>query len=322
MNSATFLAGGPTLGLGLAALGRPGYMNLGHAEDLPADRTVAELRNHCFEILDAAYAAGIRYVDAARSYGEAETFLGAWLDDRRPGDVAVGSKWGYAYTAGWKVDVPVHEVKEHSLERFETQARETGDRLPRLDVYWVHSVTEDSPLFDAPELQRSMARWAGATGTTLGVTVTGPKQTAALARARAVEVDSKPLFGAVQATWNVLEPSVGDGLAEAHAAGWVVVIKEALANGRLSPRNDDLAQEAPSLVQASMRKGVTPDVLAMAAALSHPWCDCVLSGAATTGQLASHLRAVPLAGGFDWRSVAVVAEPKEYWERRSRLPWT
>ena len=33
-------------------------------------------------------------------------------------------------------------------------------------------------------------------------------------------------------TWNLLEPSVGPAAAEAAAAGWAVLVKEAVANGR------------------------------------------------------------------------------------------
>src|SRR5262252_8125896 len=93
------LAGGTRIGLGLAAVGRPGYLNLGHGTDLPATRTVDELRQRAWELLDAAYAAGVRYVDVARSYGRAEEFLAGWLDGHP--DAVVGSKWGYTYTAGW-----------------------------------------------------------------------------------------------------------------------------------------------------------------------------------------------------------------------------
>src|SRR4051794_8079715 len=90
------------IGIGLAALGRPGYLNVGHEADLGADRSVDALRARSFEVLDTAYAAGVRYLDTARSYGRGEEFLGAWLRERGPGDVVVGSKWGYVYTADWR----------------------------------------------------------------------------------------------------------------------------------------------------------------------------------------------------------------------------
>src|SRR4051812_33575516 len=90
------------IGLGLAALGRPGYINLGHGGDLAAGTSVPEMERNAHAVLDAAHRRGVRYFDAARSYGRAEAFLASWLDARRLGrdDVTVGSKWGYTYTAG------------------------------------------------------------------------------------------------------------------------------------------------------------------------------------------------------------------------------
>jgi aryl-alcohol dehydrogenase-like predicted oxidoreductase len=83
------------LGLGLAALGRPGYINLGHAGDV-GDADVGAMERHAHEVLDAAYEGGVRYFDAARSYGRGEAFLASWLGRRglSRADVTVGSKWG------------------------------------------------------------------------------------------------------------------------------------------------------------------------------------------------------------------------------------
>ena len=44
----------PRLGLGLAALGRPGYINLGHGEDL-TDKTVDAMQEHAWTVLDRAW---------------------------------------------------------------------------------------------------------------------------------------------------------------------------------------------------------------------------------------------------------------------------
>ncbi len=65
--------------MGLAALGRPAYINLGHAEDLQHHYDRDEMERGAHAVLDAAWAAGMRYFDAARSYGLAEAFLGSWL---------------------------------------------------------------------------------------------------------------------------------------------------------------------------------------------------------------------------------------------------
>src|SRR3954452_7210612 len=91
---------GARLGLGLAALGRPGYLNVGHGAELGADRSAGALRARDFEVLTFAYEAGVRDFDVARSYGRGEEFLGEWLRAHTPPGVHVSSKWGYVYTAG------------------------------------------------------------------------------------------------------------------------------------------------------------------------------------------------------------------------------
>jgi aryl-alcohol dehydrogenase-like predicted oxidoreductase len=105
------------IGLGLAALGRPGYINLGHADDLKQNYEVEDMEQQAHTVLDTAWAGGVRYFDAARSYGRAEAFLASWLTSRQigPEAVTVGSKWGYTYTAGWQIEADKHEVKDHSL---------------------------------------------------------------------------------------------------------------------------------------------------------------------------------------------------------------
>jgi aryl-alcohol dehydrogenase-like predicted oxidoreductase len=56
--------------------------------------------------------------------------------------------------------------------------------------------------------------------------------------------DGTCLFDSVQATWNLLEQSAGQALLEARAAGMSVVVKEGMANGRLTARNTRPAFEA------------------------------------------------------------------------------
>ncbi|MFE1342052.1 aldo/keto reductase, partial [Streptomyces sp. NPDC058733] len=223
------------LGLGLAAVGRPGYINLGRDRDLPDDRSVDALRARTHELLDAAYAQGVRYVDAARSYGRSEEFLADWLKARPDAtDVVVGSKWGYTYTAGWTTDAERHEVKDHSLATYERQRAETEALLgDRLDLYQIHSVTPDSPALADKDLHARLAE-AAARGVTVGFSTSGPAQADAIRAALAVTVDGEPLFGTVQSTFNLLETSAGPALAEAHAAGLTVIVKEGMANGRLA----------------------------------------------------------------------------------------
>ncbi|TMK16989.1 MAG: aldo/keto reductase [Actinobacteria bacterium] len=304
------------IGLGLAALGRPVYIDVGRECDLGKERTRTTMEARCREVLDAAYAAGIRYLDVARSYGDAEAFLGAWLEVRDPPDVLVGSKWGYTYVGGWRVDADVQEVKDLSVDALRRQIAESRRLLgDRLSLYQIHSATIESGVFDDHEVLEEL-RSLRESGLFLGFSTSGPKQAEAIARGIQERVDGEPLFSTVQSTWNVLEPSAGPALAEAHAEGRGVLIKEAMANGRLA------APEGP-LVRIAGRLGTTPDRVALAAALAHPWVDVVLSGAVTVDQVRSNAVAVDLTLPADALSEmdAFAQPPERYWTDRAALPW-
>jgi aryl-alcohol dehydrogenase-like predicted oxidoreductase len=306
------------IGLGLAALGRPGYMTLGHGQDL-GDVGVAAMERRTHDVLDAAFAAGVRYVDAARSYGRAEEFLASWLRARslEPGAIVVGSKWGYTYTAGWRVDAPTHEVKDHSLAALRRQLAESRALLgAHLVLYQIHSVTPESPVLGDRDVLDELARLRDS-GVAVGLTLSGPRQREVLERALAVEIAGAPLFSAVAATWNLHERSCAPALALAHARGLRVIIKEAVANGRL------VRAAPPLLLDFARSLRSTPDAVAIAAALAQPWADVVLLGAATVDQLRSNLAADSLA--LDAGTLAALApleeEPPRYWSARARLPW-
>jgi aryl-alcohol dehydrogenase-like predicted oxidoreductase len=301
------------IGLGLAALGRPAYITGGREDELP-DRSVAGLRAQTFSVLDAAYAAGISYFDAARSYGRAEEFLGGWLAARGCPDVTIGSKWGYRYTGGWRLDAEQHEVKEHSLAMFTAQLAESRALLgDRLALYQVHSVTPGSAVFTDAGLVTALARLR-AEGVIVGLSTSGPDQAAAIRRALQVTVDGRQLFGSLQVTWNLLEPSAGPAAAEAAEAGWAVLVKEAVANGRLVPGGG-----APPVVTAlAAGRGVGEDAIALAAALAQPWASVVLSGAVSRPQLAANLAALRVGG---LPELPVAEPPRDYWAARSARPW-
>jgi len=301
------------VGLGLAAIGRPAYITSGRDRDLPGGRSRDALRARAHELLDTAYALGIRYADAARSYGDAEQFLGSWLDARQPDDVFVASKWGYEYVGDWRLDVDTHEVKHHDLATFGRQLAESRALLgDRLRLYQVHSLTSDSPLLTDGPLLAALAELRDS-GVEVGVSTSGPRQGEAVERAIELSAGGARLVTSVQSTWNLLERSVGPALAAAHEAGCRVVVKEAVANGRL------VGTEAPAaLLAVAERHGVGPDAVALGAVLAQPWCDVVLSGAVTPEQLASNAAAAPI----DADELAGLVEPADqYWAARSRRPW-
>jgi aryl-alcohol dehydrogenase-like predicted oxidoreductase len=300
-------------GLGLAALGRPGYLNLGHGDDLGGDRSARSLERRAHEVLDAAYERGIRYFDAARSYGRGEEFLGSWLRDRRPADAVVGSKWGYVYTADWQIDADPPEVKHHDAETLRRQLEETRGNLGgHLALYQIHSATPDSGVLENDAVLAELAGLRDS-GVAIGLSVSGTSQADTVVRATELGI-----FDAVQATWNLHERTAEAALAAAHRAGMAVIVKEALANGRLSPRGDNA-----SLAAVAEALGVTADAVALAAVLERPWADIVLTGAASAETLASNLGALAVEwSGTLGDELRSLTEPSAaYWQTRSELTW-
>ena len=271
------------IGLGLAALGRPGYINLGHGRDLAGKTDVAALERRSHEVLDAAYAAGVRHFDAARSYGRAEEFLASWLQGRGipAGAVTVGSKWGYVYAADWRIDADQHEVKDLSAANLRRQASESRALLGyHLALYQIHSATLESGVLDDLEVRDDLERLRQQ-GLAIGLTVSGSRQRETIERA--LEVGG---FDTAQATWNLYERSAGPALAAAHEAGLGVIVKEALANGRLI--------------------GTVPD-----------------SVAATVAQLESNLSAIHVDSdeGLDAELAELEEDRDSYWATRAALEW-
>jgi aryl-alcohol dehydrogenase-like predicted oxidoreductase len=328
------------LGLGLAALGRPAYITLGRGADLGDDRTGTTMEQRCHDMLDAAVAAGVGYVDAARSYGRAEEFLSSWLRARSvpPGALTVGSKWGYRYVGDWRLDAAVHETKDHSLSMLREQLPQSVALLgPHLRLYQIHSVTLESGVLEDDAVRHALAELRDS-GMAVGLSVSGPRQAEVIRRALDVSVDGAMLFSTVQATWNLLETSAGGALAEAHSCGCGVLVKEALANGRLTDRAAEQSERseqpvpATRLRQWALRSDTTADRLALAVAAAQPWADVVLSGAVTVAQLWANLNALQTrvddadSGfregdlvGVGWGSLA--EDPEQYWRTRAALPW-
>jgi aryl-alcohol dehydrogenase-like predicted oxidoreductase len=310
------LRGAPRVGLGLAALGRPAYITSGRGVELGVDRSVESLRRRTEAVLDAAYDSGIRYVDAARSYGLAESFLAGWLARRRidPAGIVVGSKWGYTYVGDWRLVADRHEVQDLSAAAFARQLEESRAILgTQLGLYQVHSATRQNGVLSSPDVLAALRR-AREEGQAIGVTVTGPDQGGTIDVAVGLG-----LFDTVQATWNILEPSSGAALARAHTAGLTVIVKEAVANGRLTGGGDQ-----PELMAVAAERGMTADALAISAALAQPWAGIVLSGAVSAEMLHQNLAATPAAWDAELAELArrLAIAPDVYWSERAQRAWT
>jgi aryl-alcohol dehydrogenase-like predicted oxidoreductase len=319
-----------TLGLGIAALGRPGYINLGHADDLNHEYDITKMEDQAHTVLDAAWDAGIRYFDVARSYGRAEAFLASWLTSRNidPELIIVGSKWGYTYTAGWQTELAdgqQHEVKEHSLVVLQRQITESRSLLGKyLTLYQIHSATLDSNVLTNQAVLSELARLREKE-LAIGFTTSGVNQAETIWQALEVRVDSMPLFSSVQATWNFLEQSAGPALLAAHEAGLGVIIKETLANGRLTSRNrsPEFQRQLSVLEAEAKNRHSTVDAISLAAVLQQPYVDVALSGAVRKDHLQSNLQAVEIARGESMEDLLdqLVQPADEYWANRSKMKW-
>ena len=110
-----------------------------------------------------------------------------------------------------------------------------------------------------------------------------------------------------------------------------VVVKESLANGRLSGEegrgkgedHDVLFPAIGRIRELAKSRGLTVETLALAAALARPWADVVLTGAATVGQIQSNVAALELAYDPELeeklRSVSI--DSTGYWRARSSFRW-
>ena len=309
------------IGLGLAALGRPGYINLGHSQDLAEDYAIKKMEKVTHQMLDQSIRLGINYFDVARSYGKGEEFFSSWYG-RENEKVVVGSKWGYYYTAQWQVKADQHEVKEHSVELLAQQWPKSLALLSsNLRIYHIHSATFESGVLDNHQVLESLEE-IRQKGIIIGLSLSGKSQSEVLEKALDIRVGDKPLFGSVQATYNILEQSAAPTLRRAYDNGLGVIIKESVANGRLTSRNTRAPYYQPLKTMASNYE-TTIDALAMAFVLSQPFVTTVLSGASTLQQLNSNAKATSVSlAKSDLEIIKGMAmDTGNYWQERSDLTW-
>lgn len=307
------------LGLGMAALGRPGYINLGHDEDYSKGKSKEQMEARAHEMISFAQELGINYFDTARGYGLGEHFLeSAYLKI----DDVVGSKWGYKYTADWKTDAQKHEVKDLSVDHFLTQLEESRSILKsKLKIYHIHSATIESGVLDDKILLNKLWMLRDA-GVIVGLSVSGARQTDTIEKALSITGEKGRLFESIQATFNLLETSCAQVLKKAKNCGVGVIVKEGVANGRLTNRDKVLSKNA-SLKAICDKYQCSLDALALAFVLEQDWVDVVLSGASTMNQLQSNCKALEIKfNDEDERILEQFSEsPEDYWNTRSQLKW-
>ena len=312
------------IGLGLAAIGRPEYINI--RTDHAIDKSEAAFKKNAHLLLDEAYKLGVRYFDTAPSYGNGEAYLSQWNSDRNYDDVVLGTKWGYTYVANWELGFNgKHEVKEHSLEKLLEQWEVSKHRFPKLTYYQVHSATFESGILENEAILNQLYQIKNQTGLKIGISTSGPNQNEVIAAALNVQVNSDPVFDSFQVTYNVFEQSAFSVLKDALAQGKTIIIKEALANGRVFQNKTFEHYQAVYniLERLSKKYKVGTDAIALRFVMDNLQPSYVLSGASDMAQLSENLKALHFNFTADELQELknLKVNPEAYWGERADLNW-
>jgi aryl-alcohol dehydrogenase-like predicted oxidoreductase len=312
------------LGLGLAALGRPEYINI--REDESIDKSEIAFKQNTFSVLDEAYQLDVRYFDTAPSYGKGEAFLQEWIDTRKHQDVILGTKWGYTYVANWELGYEgKHEIKEHSLNKLLEQWEVSKKLLPNLKYYQVHSATFDSGILENEEVLNQLHLIKKQTGLKIGITTSGANQKDIIEAALKIQTENRPLFDSFQVTYNIFEQSTFSILKTILNTGRSVIIKEALANGRIfqNEKFQHYSETYRILDQLSEKYGVGADAIALRFVMDNLQPTFLLSGASNLNQLQENLKAKSFHLTNPELSIleSMVVSPDNYWQERSALSW-
>ena len=309
------------IGLGLAALGRPGYINIGHDNDLGSDKSKASMRDYCHQVLDFAYSNGVRYFDTARVYGDAEEFLSSWIRKQSQFNGFVGSKWGYEYLANWEVNADKHERKDHSAAFLKQQWVETRMNLGKnVDLYHIHSVTPDSSVLDDPTVIKELES-IKKNGLEIGISTSGPEQKKTIEKFLKINEKLK-LFSFLQSTVNILEQSCIPILKEAHNQKINIIAKEVFSNGLLTNANKDYHQEQLQNLQNIAKEiDLTLEQISYLWVYQLPFIKIILTGASTVSQLQENLNCLKKLNttipNLDNLNLSV----EDYWSTRKSLSW-
>jgi len=312
------------IGLGLAALGRPDYINI--RTDNTIDKSVESFKNNAFKVLDESYNLGLRDFDVAPSYGLGEQFLQDWNDSRDYNDVHLSTKFGYTYVANWEIGYNgKHEIKEHSLAKLNEQWKISKALLPSLKIYQVHSATLDSGILTNTDVLSRLNELKQQHDLKIGISTSGTQQVKIIKEAQNVIFDGEELFDSYQVTFNVFEQSCYAILKQLLAKNKTVIIKEALANGRIF-KNDDFKSYHPTydyIKTLSTKYNVGIDAVAIRFIMDSLEPTLVLSGASNINQLRENLKALNLE--LDANEIKTLksfaVSPEHYWQERSNLKW-
>jgi aryl-alcohol dehydrogenase-like predicted oxidoreductase len=311
------------LGLGTAALGRPQYINVRQNNNIKHD--LETFKKHSFQVLEDAYNSGIRYFDTAPGYGLAEGLVLEWLKTKNDKTIEIATKWGYTYTANFDTNSTIHEVKEHSLAKLNEQWGYSKLLLPYLKVYQIHSATLETGVLKNKEVLEQLAFLKKEHNLKIGITTTGTNQVEVLKKALEILVDGEPIFDLFQVTYNFLDQSLKEMLAELISQNKSIVVKEAMANGRIfrNERYPNYNEMYSILDNLSKKYNVGIDAISLKYCEQTITNSIVLSGASNTKQLKENLKMNSFSISIDDIEIlsSFKTDSKFYWEERKKLQW-
>ncbi|MGK0391031.1 MAG: aryl-alcohol dehydrogenase-like predicted oxidoreductase [Maribacter sp.] len=307
------------IGFGTAAIGRPLYINIKN-DIAPKTFDLNTFKKKGIEVLEYAYEMGIRHFDTAPNYGMAEEILLKWVKEKNDASIIVSSKWGYRYIADFNPDAVEHEHKEHSLNRLKEQWEFTKQFLPHLHYYQIHSATFETGILENKEVLERLVKIRETTDTKTGITVTGDNQREVLEKALALNI-----FDSYQVTYNVLEQNLHEIINRLTKLGKTVIIKEAMANGRVFPNDNypHYKEMYDYLGELAQKYGVGIDAIAVRFCNETLPDAMVLSGAASMKQVEENLKANDF--GLDLEEInklqSFQVKSVDYWLERKKLGW-
>ncbi len=312
-----------SLGLGTAAIGRPQYINI--RQDTAKDFSLTDFREAGRKILETAYEEGIRYFDTAPGYGLAEQLVLDWVHVKQDPTIEVATKWGYTYVANFDPEAEIHEIKEHSLTKLKEQWKQSKKLLPYLKVYQIHSATFETGVLANQAILNHLAEVKANHNLLMGITTSGTNQVAVIQKALEVVINGIPLFDAFQVTYNILDQSLAEINQKLLQENKRMIIKEALANGRIFPNEKYPHYGGLYKILGSLAKKykVGIDVIALRFCMDSLMPYKVLSGAAKAFHLTENIKTEQFQ--LTEEEVELLKQfaitPTAYWQERKELTW-
>jgi aryl-alcohol dehydrogenase-like predicted oxidoreductase len=314
------------IGLGTAAIGRPSYININvNIKDSQEQIPLEVFKQNGLRVLDKAFELGVRYFDTAPGYGMAEELLIGWIQSNGL-LVDVGTKWGYTYVANFDKNATVHEIKDHSVAKLTEQWSTSKAFDNQLNFYQVHSAGFDTEVLFDEKVLAELHKIKKQTGIKIGITTSGAEQVKTIEKALEIKIEGEFLFDTYQVTYNMLDQSLATILGKLKTLKKVIIVKEALANGRVFSNENypHYKNLYASLEKLAAKYSVGVDAVALRFVIDAINPDIVLSGASTCEQLEQNIKANDFVLTTDEVTslASFKAFPEAYWAERKKLAWT